>query len=182
MDCVFGFEFWPINVHIYTPAATTTTIISACSKCVRVKKSGKISCCGRGGSWFGNCGSAGNTKLHHTWYEGIQACKTRSQFKITIGQQSNAVPRLKAYNGAGVANSTVIMHAKTFALASTNVPTPMSDKTTNITPAHTPMFNPANNSLMFSPSRASGSTSITVQGCKQLLDMTVRISFFLVVV
>ena len=68
----------------------TTIINSKCRKCGIIQKSGKPSCCGYGGAWFKNCGSAGNTKLHHTWYEGIQACKARSQSKTVVGQQLNA--------------------------------------------------------------------------------------------
>jgi len=83
---------------------TTTTTISACSKCVPIKKSGKTSCCGRGGSWFGNCRGTGNTKLDHTWYEGIQVCQTWAESKIAFGRQSNAAQQLNSPNGAGVAN------------------------------------------------------------------------------
>merc|ERR1719305_1436371 len=57
---------------------TTTITVPVCPRCGTIVKSDKISCCGRGGSWFKNCGGIGNIKLHHTWYEGIQACKTPS--------------------------------------------------------------------------------------------------------
>ena len=60
-----------------------------CPKCGIAKKSGKISCCGRGGSWFDKCGGAGDTKVDHTWHEGLQACKARAQSSIVIGQQLN---------------------------------------------------------------------------------------------
>ena len=46
-----------------------------CSKCGTTKKSGKHSCCARGGSWFKNCGDDGDAYFDHTWAEGIQACK-----------------------------------------------------------------------------------------------------------
>merc|ERR1719201_2527079 len=70
---------------------TTTTVNSLCSKCGIIVKSGKISCCGRSGSWFGKCRSAGNAKLDHTWYEGIQACKQAlAQSKAAVGRQPNA--------------------------------------------------------------------------------------------
>ena len=46
-----------------------------CTNCGVVKKSGKRSCCARGGAWFQNCGDNGNTNFDHTWSEGIQACK-----------------------------------------------------------------------------------------------------------
>ena len=64
-------------------------INSACPECGMIPKSGKASCCGRGGSWFGSCGSAGNAHLGHTWHEGIQVCKGR-QFQAVAGQQLHA--------------------------------------------------------------------------------------------
>merc|ERR1712032_859254 len=54
-----------------------TTVSSVCPKCGIAAKSGKISCCGNGGSWFGKCGSARNAKFDHTFYEGIEACASR---------------------------------------------------------------------------------------------------------
>ena len=68
------------NAHVCTAAATTiagtvTTPISiTCPKCA-TKKDGKRTCCGRGGSWFQNCGDPGDSKFDHTWFQGIQACK-----------------------------------------------------------------------------------------------------------
>ena len=67
-----------------------TTISSACLKCGITKKSGKMSCCGRGGSWFGNCGSARDTNTDHTWHEGLQACKAQTQSKLVVSQQFSA--------------------------------------------------------------------------------------------
>ena len=46
-----------------------------------------MSCCGRGGSWFGNCGSNGDTRHNHTWSEGLQACKTWTPSKINRVEQ-----------------------------------------------------------------------------------------------
>ena len=46
-----------------------------CSKCGTVKKSGKLSCCARGGAWFQKCGDAAGRNVDHTWAEGIEACK-----------------------------------------------------------------------------------------------------------
>ena len=45
-----------------------------CSKCGTVKKTGKLSCCARGGTWFEKCGDTEDPKFEHTWAEGIQAC------------------------------------------------------------------------------------------------------------
>merc|ERR1719331_2156355 len=65
---------------------TTTTISSVCPKCVTIAKSGKMSCCARGDSWFKNCGGDGHTRLQHTWYEGIKVCKAPTQSRTVIGQ------------------------------------------------------------------------------------------------
>ena len=53
----------------------TSLTDSICSTCGTAKKSGKLSCCARGGAWFKNCGDVGGTQFDHTWAEGIQACK-----------------------------------------------------------------------------------------------------------
>ena len=105
----------------------TTTVSSVCSKCSTIAKSGKSSCCGRGGSWFRNCGSAGNVKLDHTWYEGIQACKTWAQSKRSIERQSNAAQRLK-WSGM----------TQTVAL---NTSIPIQDRKSSIAPTNASMIN-----------------------------------------
>ena len=61
--------------------------MTICPKCGTIAKSDKVSCCGRGGSWFETCGSGGNSNLAHTWSEGIRVCKARGQSKLVITQQ-----------------------------------------------------------------------------------------------
>ena len=56
---------------------TSTVVVSICPKCGTTKKSTKLSCCARGGTWFKNCGDIGHPNVDHTWAEGIQACKSR---------------------------------------------------------------------------------------------------------
>merc|ERR1712224_375303 len=82
-------HMWSDGVEACTPR-TASIISSACILCGTIGKSGRRSCCGRGGSWFRNCGSAGNAKVDHTWYEGIQACKTQAQSQAAISHQLNA--------------------------------------------------------------------------------------------
>ena len=103
------------HTHVYIPAvAITTAARPVCQTCGAIKKSGKSSCCGRGGSWFKNCGSAGNAKLRHTWYEGIQVCETRDQSQRASGRQSNAARQPNSSNGIDTVNSkAVMMTAKT---------------------------------------------------------------------
>ena len=57
-----------------TPPSTFTAAKPTCSKCGTLK-TGKRSCCARGGAWFENCGNVGDDDFEYTWYEGIQACK-----------------------------------------------------------------------------------------------------------
>ena len=132
--------------------AATTTISSACPRCGTIKKSGKSSCCGRGGFWFEKCGSAGNVKVDHTWYEGIQACNARAQFKTVIDQKSNAAQH---HNSPGNANWKVdITSAKIFISTNTNASTPMPVKTPVLTPAHKPTDTPTTTTYAASTSTA----------------------------
>ena len=58
-----------------TKTPVTTAVASGCPKCGSLK-SGKSSCCGRGGAWFGKCADEVNDKFDHTWVEGISECKS----------------------------------------------------------------------------------------------------------
>ena len=71
------------RMHAEQPMATSTSVIRSkrCPKCGKVKKSGKRSCCARGGTWFEKCGDADNANFDHTWMEGIQAC---DDFEISL--------------------------------------------------------------------------------------------------
>ena len=60
-----------------------------CPDCGIIHKSGKRSCCGHGGSWFGKCGISGHENNKHTWSEGIRACKVPLS-KGAVGQQLHA--------------------------------------------------------------------------------------------
>ena len=108
-------------------------IIFPCLNCVPIKKSGKTSCCGRGGSWFEKCGGAGNSNLDHTWYEGIRACKSWAQPKIALVQQSNAAQQLNLPNFSGMGNSkTVTTAVKIFTFTSVNKSTTAPDSTSTV--------------------------------------------------
>ena len=69
-----------MDVRISAAAHETTSVPATssskvCPKCGATSKSGKRSCCARGGAWFKNCGDAGDTEFGHTWAEGIQTCE-----------------------------------------------------------------------------------------------------------
>ena len=67
-----------VCVHLYHVSQPTEKptpgVSSGCSKC-GPDKSGKLSCCSRGGDWFKQCGKPGDKKYAHTWTEGVNACK-----------------------------------------------------------------------------------------------------------
>ena len=48
-----------------------------CPRCGTFDKSGSVSCCAPGGSWFRNCGGRGIKHLDHRWSEGVKACKRK---------------------------------------------------------------------------------------------------------
>ena len=110
----------------YTTAAmaATTTMRSVCHKCGIIAKSRKLSCCARSGAWFRNCGRAGNTKLGHTWFEGIQTCKTLAQSKTaSIDRKASAVQQRKSFDESGAKISkAAITPTNAFTLTSTNTP------------------------------------------------------------
>ena len=182
-----------------TPAATrTTTIMSGCPKCGTIAKSGESSCCGRGGSWFKNCGGVGNAKLHHTWYEGIQACKARSQSMTVVDEQLNgAQPKDIDSSQATVVNGkTVTAATKTFVFASVNTSsrsmfdtksivttTYTSDKVLTTTPAHLSMTNTPRVYLnKASSSNKSAIPSSSIRECMGLLTSILHVNFLIMFV
>ena len=181
-------------MHINHPVDTTTITVAVCPRCGTTRKSGTRSCCGRGGSWFRICGGAGNTKLHHTWHEGIQACKTRSQSKSVIGHQLNGAQQkdIDSSQGAGMENyKAVITATNMFAFTSVNTSTPMSDTTSIITPSYVPekvlitttsaptLMTNMPNALTIYSTHTSTSKAISTQGYVYLhvLAITVYIYF-----
>ena len=121
-------------VHTHTPAAMAATS-SVCPKCGVIAKSGESSCCGRSGAWFRSCGRAGNAK--HTWYEGIQACKTLAQAEAAA---ASAVDRRSNAAQTNLTSSRVaIATAKAFASVPATTPKPMSVRVTRAMPAYAPI-------------------------------------------
>ena len=183
-----------------TLAGTTTTAaiaVSVCPRCGTIGKSGKSSCCGRGGSWFRNCGGGGNTRLQHTWYEGIQACKARSQSKTIIGHQLNGAQRkdIDPSQGSDMVNDkTVLAVTKMFELTSVNISTLTSDTTSIVTsiytsdhvsitiPYHTLVANTLTDTFVTSSTHTSVSMSITTLGYVNLFKMTVHINLLFTII
>ena len=173
-----------------TPPDTTMIItVSVCPRCGTIGKSGKMSCCGRGGAWFKHCGGAVNTKRQHTWYEGIQACKTRTQSKTAIAQKLNGAQQKDkgSSDDTDMANSQVVIATtNTFAFTSANTsPRSMLDTKSIVTatytlnnlltttPAHilmrnTPRFHVNQVSSANNPSAIA---SLTIRECVDLLPI-----------
>ena len=97
-------------------------ITSVCLKCGAIKKTGKLSCCARGGSWYGNCGATGNANRAHTWFQGMQACQAvMGQPKKDAGQKDDD----SSNDARIVVNSkVVIVTAQLLATKPANVPMP----------------------------------------------------------
>ena len=73
---------WQIaSVSIATSLTTLgiASTIMACPRCGTFKKSGRVSCCATGGTWYKNCGDADNRNTGHSWLEGVEACKRKSK-------------------------------------------------------------------------------------------------------
>ena len=73
---------------------TTSASAPSCPKCGTVKKSGKRSCCARGGSWFKNCGDVGDSGVDHTWGEGMQACQSLESPQAMMSHEEAILPLL----------------------------------------------------------------------------------------
>ena len=151
-----------MDISISPPAPEmTTTTSSICRTCGTIKKFGKSSCCGRGGSWFRNCGSGGDTKRRHTWYEGIQACEARAQLETVSGQESNAAQQPSSAHGVGTVKSkSAINVIKPYAFSPANTLTTMpGSNPVIIAPAN--VLVKASNATSDSTSTGSGSDTLT---------------------
>ena len=134
-----------------TLAGTTTLAVSVCPRCGTIAKSGKMSCCGRGGSWFKNCGGLAKMKLQHTWHEGIQICKSKSGPKRFAAQKLNIDQQQDTDSFQG-GDMTHYKEVKTFTFTSVN--TSMSESANTFVTSSTPVI----------------ITSVTAKKCVNLLQ------------
>merc|ERR1711934_1047747 len=119
------------------PAAATTAASNTCAVCGSVKKSRKKSCCGRGGSWFRNCGSAGNKKFGHTWFEGIQVCKQWASSKRSAAAAYQIMNAAEKYLFNFANNTAKPSHTNTPAEPTTTTPATTKVVTTAAAPITT---------------------------------------------
>ena len=143
-----------------------TMISSVCPKCGTIGKLRKRSCCGRGGSWFKNCGSTGHAKLDHTWYEGIQACKAApEQPTLALGQPQLNHPQQKRYYSFSSNVGAVAAKTLKFAFVDT------SKRLLRATPTITPVYTQANVPIN-SATRMATDTSMSMNASVQPSDIT----------
>ena len=164
---------------------TTTTTNNGCATCGTIKRNGKPSCCVRGGSWFGKCGSAGDVNFEYTWYEGISACTTPSQ--AVMGQQLHSFQA----ETSGSSDDTKMIIGSKVAIAAAHMLTSTSANTSAQMAFTTPVAVPENMSFiaaarksmagesMAKPSHASASAQTIAQKCNSLLHVVTTIGMIL---
>jgi len=81
-ECDWTCTTVPEGAEIVKGVVTKKRTEKVCPKCGTLK-SGKRSCCFRGGAWFKKCGDTGDSKFEHTWFEGIQACTRAATAPVT---------------------------------------------------------------------------------------------------
>ena len=148
------------------PPVTTTSFGSTCVKCGIIKKSSKLSCCALGGSWFGKCGSAGNSGYDHTWQEGIRACQAR-QFQAEVPQR----------------HQNLATHSVAFMLLpKTIIPVVNGTTTHKVNPAIVEsVHNILDSASQRTPYHASASTSIISRKCGELMHVAIRVSITFII-
>ena len=154
--------------HANTTATTKTIISSVCSKCGTIGKSRKTSCCGRGGSWFRNCGASGNPKFDHTWSEGIQTCEALTQSKPGIAQHLDVAKQITSESANDADIDATIMTVK--------MPTPVPSVTPTITPVYR-LVNTLNKSPIHTSIAMSILTTATVYSSASVSTLTVILTY-----
>ena len=147
-----------------TPGVSTTPVSPVCPECGIVQKSGKMSCCGRGGSWYGNCGGAGNAILEHMWHEGIQVCTAR-QSRTVLGQQLQASEpqRDDSFNNGsiGIRPKVVIVAVHLFTSTPINALRPISGATAIPVATSTPIATAARKSVTYDTGTTAKAITVT---------------------
>ena len=173
-----------IILHMQTSATATTSISSVCLACGTIKKSGKLSCCARGGSWFGDCAATVIAdwfiaEVQHTWYEGIQACKGRQRNKV-IRKQRNDIQENSNNTSSGAGNvtnaKTVILGTFADANASVNAPAISGANPTIDGPITPPMITHPMAEAFAEIAASSGGASIITRECDNLFEIVGHIS------
>ena len=56
-----------------------------------VDRLGKLSCCAPTASWYRNCGRPGDPNFHHTWGDGLKACKHAAKLSMSTTAANNQI-------------------------------------------------------------------------------------------
>merc|ERR1712066_1118616 len=80
----------------------TTTVTPVCPTCATNKK-GTATCCTKGGSWYQNCGDAGDANFDYTWTQGFEACEN----VVGAGEEAQAQAKLPH-------QTTIVQHQNAF--------------------------------------------------------------------
>ena len=172
-------------------AVTTPSVSPICPKCGTMKNSARPSCCGQGGSWFGNCGGVGNTNHGHTWHEGIQACKAR-QSQAAVGQQLHRASQPKS--DPTFVNSSISVDTKEVIVTAHILASTRSDTSTNIPATAGPIVHFINttavkpmHSVLFvmsttAPSHDSDNMSSTARKFEIMLVIAIHIMMTVIMV
>ena len=90
------------------PATTSASVSSVqeCPKCGTINKSGKRSCCARGGAWFKKCGDVGDSSFEHTWDGGFKACKKFNSAQAVLSREEAATHPLNISSTTALQNPT----------------------------------------------------------------------------
>jgi len=183
---------WIEGVEACKPTAAKPIVASGCLECGTIQKSGKLSCCARGGSWFGDCAATANAKVKHTWYEGIQACKERQHKTAVMGQQRNEVQQhSNASSGDGDAGNVTNSSTDIMATASDTAPSNVHVKAPVI-PVRRPINKPINREIEIANPKAeaftdiaaiqsAGSALIIATGCGSLWSIFVHAGMLLII-
>ena len=75
-----------------------------CETCGTFKRTGKVSCCARGGSWFEKCGNVEDPQFNHTWMDGVRVCDASAGRSSSDGVVNGGVVNGGVVN-AGVVNA-----------------------------------------------------------------------------
>ena len=173
--------------HTPTPGISTTPISPICPECGTMQKSGQRSCCGRGGSWFGKCGSANkdNTNLGYTWYEGIRVCQARQPQAAVEQQRHASQPQTNAsFNDTsmGTDSKTIIVANHNVGFAPINTSRPISVTTSSSLRANTADRKSIAHDIYAiakAASHASASASTTARKCEKFSHI-IAIALFIV--
>ena len=146
---------------------------SLCPECGIIRKTGKLSCCARGGSWFRTCSAAGDTSLGHTWKEGIAVCKAR-QSRVAVHHASQQNSNASSDDASmGINDKFAIATAQIFEATPANMSISMAGATSVMLSTDTSLR--ASNRQLTSKT-VSAATTTTAHNAEKILKPKLTLS------